>query len=377
MKIGIVGKPSSGKSTFFSAATLIDVPISPRPFTTIDPNKGTTFASFDCVCKELGVKDNPKNSKCENGKRYVPITLIDVAGLVPDAHLGKGLGNRFLDDLMEAEGLIHVVDLSGKTDSFGNPCENYDPQEDIEFLEREIDFWIKGILDRNWEKIQRKAKNSSLSEALYEQVAGLGMRKEKIEDIVNEGFSDTLDLARKIRKYNKPIIIAGNKIDIEEAKANYNKLKDKVIPVSAEAELVLRKAAKLGFIKYFPGSNDFEIIGKMNPAQENALEKIRENVLKPFGSTGVQRVINELVFGELKYIPVYPVENENKMCNKDGEVLPDVFLVKQGSTALDLAYKIHTEIGERFIGAMDVRTKKKLGKEYLLKEKDILKILVR
>lgn len=377
MKIGVVGKTNVGKSTFFSAATLIDVKISDRVFTTIKPNVGVGYASTPCVCQELGVKCKAKNSKCENGVRLIPITMIDVAGLVPDAHLGKGLGNQFLSDLMEAEGLIHIVDMSGKTDAQGNPTDEYNPANDINFLEKEIDFWIQGILEKNWEKIKRKAQAKEMWEAIYEQVAGLKISPDKVKEIVKAGYEDLLDLASKIRKENKPITLAGNKIDLLSAQEHFKKLKNefKIVPTSADSELALRKAAKKGLIKYTPGSKDFEVLKKLPPEQEKALDSIRKNVFDKFGSIGVQKTINELVFEKLNMIPVYPVEDENKFSDKKGRVLPDVYLMKEGSVVLNLAYKIHTDIGKKFIGAIDARTKKKVGKDYVMKKNDIIKIL--
>jgi len=380
MKIGIVGKTNVGKSTMFSAATMIDVEISNRIFTTIKPNVGVSYVRTECVEKEFKVKCNPKNSKCENGIRLIPITLVDVAGLVPDAHLGKGLGNQFLSDLMEAEGLIHVFDLSGTTDAGGNPASGYDPEKDIVFLEKEMNHWIEGILKKNWENIDRKAKQGRpLYEVIYEQLSGLGVNQEKIREIVEGGYSDLLDLATKIREVNKPIILAGNKIDLRSSLENHNRLKGRydVVPVCAEAELALRKADRSGLIKYVPGSSDFEFLKSIQPEQEKALNFIRENVLKKYGSTGVQEVINKLVFDKLQYMPVYPVEDEHKYSDGNGNILPDAYLVRKNSTALDLAFKVHTDIGKSFIGAIDAKTKKKIGKEYALKRNDVIKILTR
>ncbi|MEM4201360.1 MAG: GTPase, partial [Nitrososphaerales archaeon] len=113
MLVGIVGKPNTGKSTFFNAATLMNVPMANYPFTTIQPNYGVAYLRKDCVCKRLNVKDNPVNSVCVNGVRLIPVKLVDVAGLVPGASQGRGLGNKFLDDLRQADALIHVVDASG------------------------------------------------------------------------------------------------------------------------------------------------------------------------------------------------------------------------------------------------------------------------
>jgi hypothetical protein len=380
MKIGIVGKTNVGKSTAFSAATMVDVEISNRIFTTIKPNVGVSYARRDCAEKEFALKCNPKNSKCENGVRLIPITLVDVAGLVPDAHLGKGLGNQFLSDLMEAEGLIHIFDLSGTTDAGGNPSSGYDPEKDIIFLEKEIDYWIEGILKKNWDNIDRKVKQGRpLYEVIYEQLSGLGVHQEKIREIVERGYSDLLDLATKIGEVNKPIILAGNKIDLKSSWDNYNRLKAKydITPVCAEAELALRKADRTGLIHYVPGSSDFETLKSLPPEQEHALNFIRDNILKRYGSTGVQQVINKLIFDKLTYIPVYPVEDEHHYSDSNGKILPDVYLMRTGSTALDLAYKVHSDIGKAFIGAIDAKTKKKVGKEYVLKPNDVIKILTR
>lgn len=380
MKIGVVGKTNVGKSTLFSAATLVDVKISDRVFTTIKPNIGVGYVSSPCVCKELGVKCKPKNSKCENGIRLIPVNMIDVAGLVPDAHLGRGLGNQFLNDLMEADGLIHIVDMSGKTDAQGNPTDDYNPENDIKFLEKEVDYWIEGILRKNWSNIERKVKTGKeLWECVYEQVSGLKVSPDFVKETIKQGYSDLLDLASKIRKNNKPIILAGNKIDLPSSPKNYKAIKEKyeITPTFAEGELALRKAAKKGLIKYVPGAGSFEVLKKLPPEQEKALNIIKEKVLAVYGSTGVQTTINKLVFEKLNYFPVYPVEDEGKFADKKGNILPDVYLMKKGETTLDLAYRIHSDIGEKFIGALDARTKKKIGKEYILKKNDIIKILAK
>ena len=98
MLIGIVGKTNCGKSTFFKAATLANVEIANRPFVTLKPNQGIGFVKVECPEKQAGKKCSPNHGFCVNGERFIPIKLIDVAGLVPEAHLGKGRGNEFLDD---------------------------------------------------------------------------------------------------------------------------------------------------------------------------------------------------------------------------------------------------------------------------------------
>ncbi len=391
MKIGVVGKPSSGKTTFFDAATLANAEIASYPFTTINPNLGTAFARYPCPHKELGKECNPRNASCMKGTRFIPFSLLDVAGLVPGAHEGRGLGNQFLDDLMDANALIHVVDFSGLTDIEGNPTKGHDPLEDIEFLEKEIDYWLFGIIKKNWDTISRKArmKAEKLEDLIYEQLSGLAMGREEVEHVVRElGISpeskeeELMELAKRIRERSKPILIAANKIDLPEAKENYEnlrgKIKDKVVvPVSAEAELALKRASEAGLIEYIPGDSEFKILKQLSEKQEKALNYIKENVLDVYGSTGVQKILEKAVFDILGMRVVFPVEDENHWTDKDGNVLPDAYLMPPRSTALDLAYKIHTEIGEKFIGAIDARTKRKIGKDYELKNGDVIKILVR
>ncbi|MBI5046137.1 50S ribosome-binding GTPase [Candidatus Micrarchaeota archaeon] len=160
MLIGLVGKPSSGKSTCFQALTSVPVERSSRPFTTIKPNRAIAYVEVECVDKEFETQCDPRSGYCVNARRFVPVELLDVAGLVPGAHEGKGLGNKFLDDLRQADVLVHVVDASGSTNEVGESVAkgSYDPCNDVRFLEQELEYWIEGILDNNWNKLQREAK---------------------------------------------------------------------------------------------------------------------------------------------------------------------------------------------------------------------------
>jgi ribosome-binding ATPase YchF (GTP1/OBG family) len=372
MEIAICGKPSSGKSSFFKAATMIDVPISSRPFTTIKPNVGISYVTTECPCKSLGLKCNPRNSQCMNGIRMIPIKLWDIAGLIPGAHEGKGLGNQFLNDIIQSDMLIHIVDASGKTDAEGNVTDSHDPSEDVGFLEKEIELWFASIIKRNIAKIKEKQKAAEI-------LSGLGIKPKHVEEAIKRVGLDPDALAKELRKMSKPILIAANKIDLPSSEANYMKMKEgfpnsTIVPCSAEAEITLRTASKAGFIDYVPGSKGFEIKKELTEQQKKGLELIRQLVLDKHGSTGIQNCLNKSVFEFLNYIAVYPVENESKFSDKKGNVLPDVFLMPKGSTALDLAYKVHSDIGDKFIGAIDARTKKRVSADYELKNGDILSI---
>ncbi len=378
MIIGIVGKPSSGKSSFFKAATMIDVKISSVPFTTIKPNIGVGYVVIDCVCKEFGVNCKPKHGHCKNGKRYVPVKLVDVAGLVPGAHAGKGMGNQFLDDLRQASVLVHVVDATGGTDAEGKPTTGHDPMSDIIFLEEEIDLWFTSIIERTIAKYKRqieKASRSELVSMLTDGLSGLEISKGQIEETLNKAdINNVKKFATELRKISKPIIIAANKIDLKAAQENFEIIKAAdVVPVSAEAEIALKKAAETGVIDYIPG-NGFEIRAEINDAQKSALGFLKQ-VVEKYGSTGVQRCLNDAVFKLLGYIAVYPVADRNKLSDKDGNVLPDVFLIPAGTTVKELAFKVHTDIGDKFICGIDVKSRRRLAADHELKNGDVVEIM--
>ena len=392
VSIGLIGKPNSGKSTFFSAATLVDVAIANYPFTTVEPNVGVAYVSSPCVCRELGVRDNPVNSMCVDGIRYVPIKLIDVAGLIPGASRGLGLGNKFLDDVRRADAIIHVVDASGSTDEEGRIVEpgSHDPLVDVEFVAREYELWMKGIVEKDWPRITRIQDSKEALNELERRLSGLGVTtmdlKRALERLGLLGrpphaWSNHLDeFVHELRAVAKPMLIAANKADLPSAARNLERLRGsglKVIPTSALSELVLRKAARQGLIRYKPGDGDFEEVegAPLSPEQRKALDYIRDRVLKVYGGTGVQQALNAAVFELLDMILVYPVEDEERLSDKDGRVLPDAYLMRRGSSARDLAYRIHTELGETFLYAVDVRRRMRVGADYVLKDRDVIKIV--
>lgn len=396
MLVGVVGKPSVGKSTFFKAITLAEVAIAPYPFTTIDPNKGTGFVKVHCVDEEFNVTCNPREGFCINHNRFVPVELLDVAGLVPGAHEGLGLGNQFLDDLRQADVLIHVIDISGSTNAKGEIVDagSYDPKNDILFLEEELDYWYLGILKKGWDKFARtiQSEKKEVTKALGKQLSGLKVTDEMVEDTIKKlnldvenvlkwTETDLFNISRDLRIKTKPMIIACNKMDVRTGKDNYIRLKEEfknhiLIPCSAESELALREAAKKELIKYIPGENSFEIKNKdkLSVQQVNALNYLKLNILEKLGSTGVQEVLDKAVFELLGFIAVFP-GGVNKLTDSKGRTLPDCFLIPGKSTALDFAFRIHTDIGNHFIRAIDVKTKRTVGKEHILNHRDVLEIV--
>ena len=392
MQIGIVGKPNVGKSTFFGAATMAPVEIANYPFTTIAANKGVGYVRSKCPCKELGVQCTPHNSGCVDGIRMIPVELLDVAGLVPDAWQGKGLGNQFLDDLRQADALINVIDVSGSTNIEGVPGKpgEHDPREDVEFLRREIEMWIRDILNNGFNKMARTAKMTGAKPEviLHERLAGLNITETQIKTAlrdVNPPDDPTkwdddvmLALAKKIREYGKPMIVAMNKADIApEGNVDLVKsISDMSIVTMAETELALKKANEAKVVDYVPGERSFKIREgvKLNEAQKNALDYMAKNMEK-YGGTGVQACLEKAAFEMLDLITVYPVEDENKYTDHFGRVLPDAYLLPRGSTARDLAYKVHTELGDKFIRAVNAKTKRTVGADYVLLDGDVIRIV--
>ncbi|MFW5927837.1 MAG: redox-regulated ATPase YchF [Thermoplasmatota archaeon] len=391
MEVGLVGKPNVGKSTFFTAATRADVEVASYPFTTIDANKGIGYVTAKCPHEELDVECNPNNAPCMEGTRLIPVELIDVAGLVKDAHSGRGLGNKFLDDLRQASSLIHIIDVSGSTDGEGEPCQigEHDPKEDVEFLEKEIDYWLKGILDKNWKKMSRSIEvaGAKIEKVLFDQLSGLGVTESRVAEALrdtnisdsprNWEDDDIFKLAKSLREKTKPIIIAANKADLvnEEQIEEFRKIDYPVIPTAAEYELALRKASEKDIVHYIPGEDEFELLkDDITPEQKKGLETI-SNFLENFGGTGVQETLEKAVYEMLDMIVVYPVENEHNYTDKEGRVLPDAHLLPRGSTAEDLAYAVHTDIGEGFIRAVNAKTERIIGRDHELEDGDVIKIV--
>jgi ribosome-binding ATPase YchF (GTP1/OBG family) len=391
MQIVLLGKTNVGKSTFFSAATQTTAQIGNYPFTTIEPNVGIAYVKTDCACKHFAI--NHSHPLCINGTRYIAIKLIDVAGLVPGAHEGKGLGNKFLDDARTAEVLIHVVDASGSTDIQGQsvPTGTHNPLEDVKFVEEEFDQWMKQILQREWQKLTREldSKSGKVIQAIAQRFSGLGIDDYDVESVLHVlnlhskkphdwNEDELVSFVKTLRKRTKPIIIAANKSDLCHDLTILDEFKKihPTIACSAETELLLRKAAKNGIIEYLPGEKSFKIKDgiNLNTQQQKALE-LAGKVVSKLEGTGVQQILDSACFDLLKLITVFPVEDETKLSNKNGEVLPDAKLLRQGSTARDMAKSIHQDLANGFLFAIDAKTKQRVGAEHQLKNGDVLKIV--
>jgi ribosome-binding ATPase YchF (GTP1/OBG family) len=387
--VALAGKPNAGKSTFYTAATMADVDVANYPFTTIDANRGVTHVRTRCPCLDRETRCG--NENCRDGKRYVPIELLDVAGLVPGAHEGRGLGNQFLDELTNADVILNVVDASGGTNAEGEPVPvgTRDPLEDVTFIEREMDLWLAGIVDRNWEAVERKSRSPEfdVDEAITELLTGFGASEADVaavlrnveypEDPIAWEDEDRERLARRLRRRTKPIVVVANKADVVPPE-NLERLRTEtdgsVVFATADGELALRRAEESGAIDYDPGDDDFEIRADLTDAQREGLETVRE-VMAEFDGTGVQTALDTAVYDRLERFTAYPVQDASKWTDARGNVLPDAVLLSRGSTPRDLAYAVHTDIGEGYLHAIDARSNRRIGEDHELSEGDVVKIV--
>ena len=393
IKIGLIGKTNTGKTTFFNAATLAGGEISSYPFTTKKPQRATGNAITPCVHTELNVKDDPKNSKCIDGWRLIPVELIDLPGLIKDAWAGKGLGNQFLSIATQSDALLHVVDVSASVDAAGRITDvgKGDPIADVSDIEEELIMWYLKLLEGNRDKISKlvHAETEQLI-AITDVFRGIGVKEShvkealKVTGLENNNFDmhDSKKFAVYLRRISKPTLIVANKIDLPGADKNFDRLREKyvdtiIVPASADSELSLRRAEQKGLIKYVPGSEQFEILqkDKLNKKQLEALDFITKGILGEYMRTGVQFAINVTVFKLLKMNSIYPVANPEKLSDRKGRVLPDLILMKDGSTVEDLAKEIHSDLTKGLLYAKDVRYGVRLPVNYQLRDRDIVSLV--
>ena len=388
ISLALAGKPNAGKSTFYTAATMADVEVGNYPFTTIDANRGVSYARTRCPCLDRDSRCDSDN--CADGKRYVPLELYDVAGLVPGAHEGRGLGNQFLDELTDADAILHVVDAAGATNEEGEPVEvgEHDPVEDVDFIEEEMTRWLASIVERNWETIERQSRSPEfdIDDALTEMLTGVGATELDVARILRSvdypedprewTAEHRRALAGDLRERTKPIVVVANKADIAPDD-NVERLKeaaDIVVPATANGELALRRGAEAGLVEYDPGDDGFSLDPGVSDEQREGLESVR-TVIEAYGGTGVQEAINTAVYEVLDRITAYPVENETHWTDSQGRMLPDAYLLREGSTPLDLAYAVHSDIGDGYLHAVDARDGRKIGDDHELEEGDVIKIV--
>ena len=397
IKIGIIGKTNTGKTTFFNAATGSTAEVSNYPFTTKKPNIARGEVQTLCVCRELHIGDKPRNSRCLDGWRFIPAEILDLPGLIKGASAGKGLGTQFLNVVAQADALLHVVDASGSIDPDGKIARAGmgNPVLDVYDIEEEIILWFKVAVDRALQRTRKRAtgKRGSYLEYLAKDLAGIGVKQEHValaldaselgEKLPKEwSDDDSRTFSQHLRTISRPTIIIANKMDLAYGDRNFEKLRKEfksqlVIPVCSEAELALRRAQEKGFIRYVPGEEAFQVLdeSRLTKDQAWALAYVQQKVMTKLMRTGVQFALNACAFKLLGMNAVYPVEDSKTFSDKKGNVLPDVFLVPNGTTAKDLASQIHSELALKMLFAIDARNGLHLPIDYVLRDRDVISIV--
>jgi len=396
LKIGLIGKTNAGKTTFFNAATLLSGPVSNYPFTTKTPNFGQAYVKTICVCRELGVKDNPRNSSCTDGARFIPIQLVDLPGLIKGSWQGKGLGTQFLSVASQADALIHVTDASGSVDAEGKITKPGmgNPVSDVYDIEEELVRWFAKTIEKSVRKLGKPSKQgTSVDRLLAQDLAGLKITAAHVshaldanaltdKDLNKWTREDTWSFAKTVRQVSKPTLIVANKMDLAPAEQNYEKLarefgQSYVVATSSEAELALRRGEQKGYVEYVPGEEVFRVKdkSKLTLEQRAALTYVEQRVLSKWIRTGVQLALNTCVFKLMGMSVVYPVEDVDKLSDRSGNILPDAFLVRNDASISDLANEIHTDLAKTMIYALDARTKSRIPVDYKLKDRDIVSIV--
>src|SRR6059036_1310577 len=396
IRIGIIGKTNTGKTTFFNAATSSTAEVSTYPFTTKKPNTATGQVQTLCVCRELDVTDKPRNSTCMDGWRFIPIEVIDLPGLVKGAFEGKGLGTHFLNVVSQADALLHVVDASGGVDAEGKITHPGmgNPVIDVYDIEEELILWFKVAVDRALQRTKKKSlKTGSFEKPIAKELAGIGVKLEHVSKALEQSElakkhpkdwkdSDSRTFSETLRMVSKPTVIIANKMDLAYSEKNFEKLREEfksqlVIPASSEAELALKRAQEKGLIQYVPGEETFKVLdeSRISKDQAWALAYVQQKVMTKLMRTGVEFALNSAVFKLLGMNAVYPVEDPKTFSDKKGNVLPDAFLVPREYTPKDLAAEIHSELAEKMLYAIDTRDGLRLPNDYLLRDRDVISIV--
>jgi len=396
IRIGIIGKTNNGKTTFFNAATSSTSEVSTYPFTTKKPNIATGHVQTLCVCRELDVKDRPRNSRCVDGWRSIPIEVIDLPGLIKGAFAGRGLGTQFLNVVSQADALLHVVDASASIDQEGKITRPGmgNPIIDVYDIEEEMILWFKVAVDRALQRVRKRDfKPGSFNKALTKELVGIGVKAEHVTNSLEQtGLAqknprewkddDSRSFSEALRTISKPTLIVANKMDLAYSEKNFEKLREEfksqlVVPVSSEAEVALNRAKQKGFVEYVPGEETFRVVdeSRLTKEQSWALAYVEQRVMTKLMRTGVQFALNSAVFKLLGMNVVYPVEDPKNLSDKEGNILPDASLVPKGYVAKDLAKAIHSDLAKRMLHAIDARNGLRLPQDYSLRDRDVISIV--
>lgn len=301
LSVGIIGLPNAGKSTLFRALTKKQVAIASYPFTTINPNVGIVSVPDERLQKLSALLQPPKVTPAV-------IELIDIAGLVRDAHKGEGLGNQFLSHIRGCDALLHLIRCF-QTPEIEHVERTIDPIRDKEIVETELLLKDLKTVERMREETRKGAKGKTKEE-------------QKLFEVLERAFNG---LAR------------GIPLSQLELKKEENDLIKPLSLLTAKPILYVLNVGNKNNSCTFP----FPHI-QINAEEELEIAELPEEESASLGIKSGLDLLIRACYDILDLITFFTITGGNEL---------RAWSIKRGTPAKEAAGKVHSDFREKFIRA--------------------------